>query len=251
MSTAKNTKAKSKKSENLIQCNTSNLNVIEKENNEITKNLQDELNTNPEFSLNVDPTNKYSMTDEQKKFIKNFCEFKSIPMAAELSGISLDEAKSYYVAYSSQQEIRRINRAMYQRQFSSKLLTIDEISRWLSALIVDDNVPIANRVKTMDKVRIAQMLIDLQLYKNEGINNPSTLMNADIETEIKELSVKSIKTLLKQKDIKDKDDSKNQIVEEVKSKQELSPEEEVFLKTLPTKDILQLLDNSNKKENKK
>lgn len=226
------------------------LKTIEKENTQITENLAKELDTNPEFSLEVDPTNKYSMSENQKKFVKNYCEFKSIPMSAELSGISLDEAKSYYVAYSSQQEIRRINRAMYQRQFSNKLLSIDEISSWLSSLITDENVPIADRVKTMDKVRIAQMLIDLQLYKNDAINNPSKLIDANIETEIKELSIKSIKTLLKQKDeIKNK---KIESIDATNSTQELSPEEEIFLNTLPTKDVVNLLNESNdKKENKK
>ena len=133
------------------------LKVIEKQNTQFTTELSKELDENPEFSLEVDPTNKYSMSEEQKRVVKNYCEFKSIPMSAELSGISLDTAKSYFVAYSSQQEIRRINRAMYQKQFSNKLLTIDEISNWLSSLITDENVPIADRVKTMDKVKIAQI----------------------------------------------------------------------------------------------
>lgn len=224
------------------------LKVVEKQNTQFTNELVKELDENPEFSLEVDPTNKYSMSEEQKRFVKNYCEFKSIPMSAELSGISLDTAKSYFVAYSSQQEIRRINRAMYQKQFSNKLLTIDEISNWLSSLITDENVPIADRVKTMDKVRIAQILIDLQLYKNDSINNPSSLLDTDIETEIKELSVKSIKTLLKQKNTKE--DKKAEVIDAIQSKQALSPEEEIFLKTLPTKDILTLLNSSDKKEDK-
>ena len=224
------------------------LKVVEKQNTQCTEELVKELDENPEFSLEVDPTNKYSMSEEQKRFVKNYCEFKSIPMSAELSGISLDTAKSYFVAYSSQQEIRRINRAMYQKQFSNKLLTIDEISNWLSSLITDENVPIADRVKTMDKVKIAQILIDLQLYKNDAINNPSSLIDTDIETEIKELSVKSIKTLLKQKNTKE--DKKIEVIDAIQSKQALSPEEEIFLKTLPTKDILTLLNSSDKKEDK-
>ena len=171
------------------------LHLIEQENSSLTASLSAELETNPEFSLDVDPTDKYSMSEEQKTFIKNYVEFKSIPMAAELSGLDIDTAKSYFVAYSSQQEIRRINRAMYQRQFSHKLLTIDELGGYLSSLITDENVPLADRVKTMDKVRIAQMLIDLQTYKNEGIDDPSKIIDADIEGEIKNLSVKSIKLL--------------------------------------------------------
>ena len=224
------------------------LHLIEQENSSLTESLSAELETNPEFSLDVDPTDKYSMSDEQKTFIKNYVEFKSIPMAAELSGLDIDTAKAYFVAYSSQQEIRRINRAMYQRQFSHKLLTIDELGGYLSSLITDENVPLADRVKTMDKVRIAQMLIDLQTYKNEGIDDPSKIIDADIEGEIKELSVKSIKLLIAQNNKKKDEKKKNEAIKSASSM--LSPEEEVFLKTLPTKDILNLIEETSKGGNK-
>lgn len=224
------------------------LHLIEQENSSLTASLSAELETNPEFSLNVDPTDKYSMSEEQKTFIKNYVEFKSIPMAAELSGIDIDVAKMYFVAYSSQQEIRRINRAMYQRQFSHKLLTIDELGGYLSSLITDENVPLADRVKTMDKVRIAQMLIDLQTYKNEGIDDPSKIIDADIEGEIKNLSVKSIKLLIAQNNKKKDEKKKDEAIKNASSM--LSPEEEVFLKTLPTKDILNLIEETSKGGNK-
>lgn len=225
---------------------------ISAQNQKFSDELNDELANNPEFSLAVDPLNKYSMSEEQKTFIKHYCEFKSIPMAAELSNIDLNTAKSYFVAYSSQQEIRRINKAMYQRQFSSKLLSIDEIASWLSSLITDDGVPMADRVKTMDKVRIAQMLIDLQVYKNQAINDPSNIIDVDIESEIKDLSVESIKSLLSQKNSKKEDEKKKEGIQAIKDSYDvpLSPEEEAFLKTLPAKDILKLLNDSSKEEQK-
>ena len=42
---------------------------IVKENEEQTLALQTELNENPEYSLVVDPTDKYSMSETQKAFI--------------------------------------------------------------------------------------------------------------------------------------------------------------------------------------
>ncbi len=218
---------------------------IVKENKEQTLALKEELDENPEYSLVVDPTDKYSMSETQKAFIKNYVNFKSIPMAAKLTGIDLDTAGSYFVAWSSQQEIRRINKAMYQRQFSHKLLTIDELGSYLSSLITDENVPLADRVKTMDKVRIAQMLIDLQLYKNQAVNNPEELMDVDLEGEIKELSVQSIKMLLYQK--KSKKENKKDIIDV--SANDLLPEEETFLKTLPADELLKLIDETNKRGN--
>ena len=212
-----------------------NLKLLEDENNKFTAELTHELNENPEFSLDVDPTNKYSMSDAQKTFVKNYCEFKSIPIAADLTGIDLAVAKSYFMSYASQQEIRRINRAMYQKQFSSKLLSIDEISSYLSSLITDENVPIGDRVKTMDKVKIAGMLIDLQIYKHDAINNPQNIIDVNIEDEIKNLSVSSIKNLLAQKNNESKDKT---------SLDGLFPEEEAYLKTLSAKELLQIINNT-------
>lgn len=220
------------------QMTSEKLHEIEAENAQCTAALKKELAENPEFSLEVDPTDRYSMNATQKAFIKNYCEFKSVPMAAELCGIDLDSAKSYFVAWSSQQEIRRINRAMYQRQFSHKILSIDEISGYLSSLIVDDDVPLADRVKTMDKVKIAQMLIDLQIQKNDALHNPSSIIDADIEGEIKKLSVNSIKELLSQK----KKSSDEEMLD-IQNDGSLLPEEEAFLKTLPAKDLLELIES--------
>lgn len=220
------------------QMTSEKLHEIEAENAQCTAALKKELAENPEFSLEVDPTDRYNMNATQKAFIKNYCEFKSVPMAAELCGIDLDSAKSYFVAWSSQQEIRRINRAMYQRQFSHKILSIDEISGYLSSLIVDDDVPLADRVKTMDKVKIAQMLIDLQIQKNDALHNPSSIIDADIEGEIKKLSVNSIKELLSQKK-----KSSDEETLDIQNDGSLLPEEEAFLKTLPAKDLLELIES--------
>ena len=220
------------------QMTSEKLHEIEAENAQCTAALKKELAENPEFSLEVDPTDRYNRNATQKAFIKNYCEFKSVPMAAELCGIDLDSAKSYFVAWSSQQEIRRINRAMYQRQFSHKILSIDEISGYLSSLIVDDDVPLADRVKTMDKVKIAQMLIDLQIQKNDALHNPSSIIDADIEGEIKKLSVNSIKELLSQKK-----KSSDEETLDIQNDGSLLPEEEAFLKTLPAKDLLELIES--------
>lgn len=227
------------------QLESKELQEIEKENKDFTANLSKELETNPDFSLDVDPTDKYSMSDTQKAFIKNYVDFKSIPMAAELTGIDLDVAKQYFVAYSSQQEIRRINRAMYHRQFSNKLISIDDIGSWLSSLLTDENVPLADRLKTTDKLKVAQMIIDLNLYKRDAINNPENIIETDIESELKALSVKSIKNLLYEKKEQDK---KSDALEQLKNER-MTPEEEAFLRTLSSKELLELIDA--RKEDKK
>lgn len=213
---------------------------IQQSSSEITQSYIDKLNSDPEYSLEVDPTNKYNMPNEQKEFIKQYVNLKNANMAAALVGIDNDTAMAYFMSYESQQEIRRINMAMYQKQFSAKLLTLDQIGGWLSSVLMDD-VPIADRVKTMDKVRIAQMLIDLNNIKATGINNPASLMSSNVELEIKSLSIQTIKTLLDTTKKKLNTSEPQQIVND-----SLTPEENAYISTLPTKDLLQLIDETKK-----
>ena len=206
---------------------------------------ENELITNPEFSLEVDPENKYEMTETQKKFIRNYIQFKSINTAAELSGIKPDEGMTYFIAYSTQQEIRRINRALYQRQFSHKLLSLDEIGGYLSSLITNENVPLADQLNTKEKLNVVNTLMDVMKFKQESLKNPAVFIESDIivEEELKELSVDTLRNMLKQKNIK----NKNAIAYiENNSKVDFTLEEKAYLQTLPTKQILNLLESTNK-----
>ena len=211
----------------------------------IQKKLNESLEKDLEFSLNVDPENKYGMSDEQKKFIEYYVNFKSIMAAADFAGISPDQAKNYFVAYSTQQEIRRINRALYQRQFANKLITLDEIGGYLSSLLKDE-VPIADQIKSNEKIRVAQMIIDLNTLKLEALNNnPSSLMNKDLEVELQNLSVKTIKNLLETNDKKNQKEKKN-IVDKISN--DLTIEEKSYLESLPAKDLLEILERKEKDE---
>lgn len=196
-----------------------------------------EIETNPEFSLEVDPTSQYGMTDLQKSFVKFYCDFKSIATAAELAKIDMDTAKEFYTSYSSQQEIRRINRAMYQRQFCTKLLDLDQIGGYLTSVLTDVNVPIADRLKPNEKLRVVDLLIKLNEMKMNAMKDPQVVMEADLDVQIKKLSISTIQELLNQ-NTKLKDKSK--IVAEFTDC--LSPEETAYLSTLPTDDLLELVD---------
>ena len=209
-----------------------------------THDLQEEyikeIESNPEFSLLVDPENKYDMPDLQKEFIRFYCEYKNIGAAAELAGIDADTAKLYYTSYNSQQEIRRINRAMYQRQFCTKLIDLDQIGGYLTSMLTDVNVPIADRLKSSEKLRVVELLMKLNQMKIEGMQDPTKIMENDLESQIKNLSISAITELLNQSTkLKDK----NKIVAEFTD--QMTPEETAYLSTLPTKDLLELLDKSN------
>lgn len=196
------------------------------------------IESDPKYSLVVDPENKYNMDALQKKFIEYYIEYGNINFAADLAQIDMDYARMYFAAYSTQQEIRRIKKAMYQRQFANKLASLDEIGGWLTAVLTDE-VPVAEQVKTSEKLKVAQMIIDLHKYKRESMIDPQDIMSKDIDAQIKKLSVNSIQALLKQSD------KENKVKEEV-NKLELSFEEKAYLESLPTDDVLAMLENINK-----
>lgn len=209
---------------------------------------QNMLDNDLKYSLMVDPEDKYSMEEAQKTFIKYYIDFKDIVAAATLADIDIDTARAYLKSYASQQEIRRINLAMYHRQFSTKLLSIDAIGGWLSSLLMDLNVPIADRLKTTDKLRVAQMIIDLNKAKQESLFNPSIIVEKDIEAQIKDLSVETLRQLIASNTLLEQPQSeeKDAIIKQLCSG--MSSEEEAFLRTLSVEELLKLVEESNTKK---
>lgn len=208
--------------------------------NETAKKISKELENNPEYSLDVDPTHKYNMSDIQKTFIKYYCEYHNISIAAELAGCDKEMAKQFYLSFSSQEEIKRINRAMYARQFSDKILSLDQIGSYLTNLITEGNLFEKDKLMQRDKLKVIELLIDLQKYKNECLNNPITVMNNnDIEDEVKHLSIDTIKQLLN-------NDNKNNN----KWDDKLSAEENAVLNKMNNEELLKLLDDVNKGKDK-
>ena len=221
----------------------SSLILSEKEMNQLQQDYIKEVENNLEYSLSVDPENKYNMCEGQKKFIEYYIQFKNVETAAELTGIDMDMAKQYFVSWNTQQEIRRINRALYHRQFNSKLLSLDEIGGYLTSLLTDENVPIGDQLKSRDKLAVAKMIIDLIELKKESFENPNVIMNKNLDIQIKNLSINTIQSLLNQNE-KDKIELKNKLYEN----EDLSIEEKSYLETLPTETLLQLIEDSNKNE---
>lgn len=214
-----------------------------KELQTMQENYVMEVETNPEFSLDVDPLGKYNLSQVQKDFIKYYIQFKSVATAAELCGIDIDTAKTYFLNYITQQEIRRINRALYHRQFEHKMLDLDDIGGYLSSLITDENVPIGDQLKTKDKLQVANMLIDLIKLKKESFEDPAKLKNIDVASQLKNLSLITIQQLLVQSN---KQEKKEPIILD----NNLSAEEKEYLNSLPTESLLELLNDENEKKEK-
>lgn len=209
----------------------------------------DTIKNNPQYSLIVDPENKYNLTLQQKEFIGLYCEFKNIQLAAMMSNLELEEAMTLYSSYPCQQEIRRINLAMYQTQFANKLISLNELGGYLTSLLCDA-VPSGDKLSPSDKLKVAQLILDLNKTLKETPNEVKDIVDIPIDTQIKDLSIKSIKALLEANKNKDKiKEEKEKIIESFENFDNFSQEEISFLNTLSTKELLDLL-NSMEKETK-
>ena len=207
-----------------------------------------ELESNPKYSLNVDPENKYNMSDVKKNFIQNYINFRNVNTAAQICKLDQEVANEWFVSYPVQQEIRRINMALYQRRFASKLISLDELSGYLSTMLTDEFVPLAEQLAPMEKLRVIEMLLKINDMKKESFDNPSMIMAKDVEIQIKDLSIATIKQLLEQKNMRDENAI---VIDKIEDAEVLSPEEKSYLETLPTNELLKLVDDVNKgKKNK-
>lgn len=224
-----------------------NLLVPGKQKQELQVNYISELETNPKYSLDVDPENKYKFSGELKNFIQQFIQFKNVNTAAEVCGIEKEEAWQIFTNYDVQKEIRRINMALYQRQFASKLLNLDQIGGYLSSVLTDNFVPLANQISTTDKLKVADMLIKVINMKNQALEDPGEIMNKDIESQVKELSIDTIQQMLKQNN---KRKERIEILGKINKEDSLSPEEKSYLESLSTDELLKLVNDINKKEKK-
>lgn len=159
-------------------------------------NYINEVYTSKKYSLEVDPFNEYNMTENQKTFIRNFVEYNNIPNAAKLSGINEEEALNYYKLMSTQNEIKRIRLARYHRNFAGKMVSLDEIGSYLTAVLIDE-VPASERIVGQNKLKVVELLIKVNELKTKVINDPTVIDTIDVEEQIKNLSLSSIENLIK------------------------------------------------------
>lgn len=225
-----------------------------KENNSVTNSevpsvqtgYMEELESNPEYSLEVDPENKYNLPPSHKDFIKAYINYKSIYTAAEMAGIEKEGALQLYNSYPIQMEIRRINRALYHRQFASKILSLDQLGGYLSSIITDNYVPLASQLKSKDKLKAIELLLKISDLKTQSMNNPAVIIEKDISSQLKDLSISAIQKLIEQSNNKNE---KTELIEKMDPDNNLTMEEKSYLETLSTEELLTLIDDKNKGDN--
>lgn len=210
---------------------------------------KERLDTDLKYSLMVDPEDKYGMSDTQKLFVANYVQFKNIPLAAQLTDIDEDTAKSYFMSYATQQEIRRINLAMNQRKFATKLLSLDEIGGYLTASLMDENTAIVDQYKPKEKLEIAKLIIEVNKLKQNALTQPIIMDAVDIQEQLQDLSVDTIQRLIDTSTTREAREDKTNLVNQIKENNSLlTPEELSYLKTLSSEDLLKILDDKGNKE---
>lgn len=213
----------------------------------LDEHYHEELNTNPLYSLEIDPTNKYHMNEELKKFVTIYLNTHNLSKTCDLLDMEMSEGKTYYNMFCVQQEIRRLSMAMYHHRFNTKMASLDEIGGFLTSMIMDYCVPDYNKATPKDKIAAARLIVDINKIKNQAIQDPNTFDVIDVEAEIKDLSVNSIKALIKASEDKDKikeiKNEKDEIINQLNINNSLSPEELTQLKSLSIKELSEILDS--------
>ena len=216
---------------------------------EIQKAYGERLDTDPKYSLDVDPTNVYDFSDKEKKFIRLYVQFKNINYAGSLAGFDEEEVNEFFIEPSAQQEIRRLNTAVYHRQFQTKLLNMDEIGGYLTGVITDNCLP-SDRVEGKDKLKAAQLLMQINKDKQSLLSEPTYIDTVPLDEQLKDLSLSSIKTLIDNSygtnDSKEKEELINQLL---KLHPELTNEDIIGLKGLTLKELEELLNGDNNASN--
>ena len=209
------------------------------------------LDTDPEYALEIDPTNKYGFHETEKDFIRFYMDFKNVLSAGELAGIDEDTAKELFKRFDVQSEIRRLSVALYQKQFAKKLLSLDQIGGYLSSLLTGENVPLVDQLKTNEKLRVVELLIRLNEINKGAMQDPSIILEKDIDYQLKDLSVGTIKQLLSQSNRKSQSNDKEEIIDKLDPDGVLSIEEKSYLNSLSTQELLTILEDTNKNTRRK
>ena len=206
------------------------------------------IDNDPEYSLEVDPTNFYELDERCKIFIKSYIDLRNLELACEMANISEEEGRDIFNTYAFKQEVARINKAIYHRTFANKLLTIDEIGGYLSSVLTNQ-VPTSEQLSGKDKINVAKMIIDLNKMKLDVFDKPEVIDIDEINEKLNNLNTSDIRKLISNEEEKKNNtlENKKQLIEMISNKYKITQEEKKSLETL---DIKQLQELYNIKENK-
>lgn len=203
--------------------------------------LKEQIDNNPVYSLAVDPDGSLGLTNAEKEFTSWYIQHRNIPVAAQLAGITPEQGIAIYRKMSVQSELRRISNAIQIRQINQEALNIDQIGSILSSYILDKTVEV-DRLSPKEKMEAMRLLIDINELKEKVIDDPKTVEVIEVQEQIKDLSVESIKALLaqgKQMDVENSE--KEKLISEIDKDSTLSNDDLRYLRSLSVESLKDLL----------
>ena len=117
-------------------------------------------------------------------------------------------------------------------------------------MIIDYNVPKKDRLKNYEKIKAAKLLVDINNLKQNIIANPTLANNViDVESEVKDFDIKSIKKLIEatknEKVMQQKITDKETIINELNKDNSLTPEDINYLNTLSVDTLMKMVEEIN------
>lgn len=210
--------------------------------NETITAVASELDSNPKYSLEPDPTGEYGMTTAEKNFTKWYVQHRNIAVAAQLAEVSVEDGMAIYRSFACQSELRRIDLAWKLRQINSSTLTLDQMGAMLTSYILDQ-MPAAERLSTKDKMSAMKMVMDIHALKQKVVEEATPIDAVDVESQVKDLSVDALKALIqKTKVIDNENDEKEEMIKALDNESALSNDDLHYLRSLPVEELKKLVD---------
>ena len=168
---------------------------------ELEEGFREQLATNPKYSLEIDPGNRYGFSKKESDFIKHMIQYKNVQFVSTvLMDIPVEEGIEIYNKYDVQSEIKRINLALYARRFATKMADLDQIGGYLTSGLKDDNVPVADRWSPKEKLTAAKLLMQLNGMRRKGLESPMIIEGVEIQKDLEKLSPNDLKQLIEYND---------------------------------------------------
>ena len=216
--------------------------------NKKSKNIVEYINNKDDNSLEVDANNRYNFDDLTKAFIHLYCEFSSLEFTCKQLDITVAQGEKLISQYNVQLEIKRINKAMYNRCFARQVMNLQDIGGYLTSLITDE-VPVTKQLSRKDKLEAVKMLIALNIRQEELLQQPKTEIiiqqEENVEEELKKLSLASIKQLIS---TKENEDERKTIIQDLKNKYNYSIEELMKFSTMSIEELKKINSRVSDKE---
>ncbi len=217
-----------------------------------------ELDNDDKYSLRADPTGFYGMDAQHKQFVELYSRYNNLMVVCELMNIEMYLAKDYLLRYSTQQELRRINLAIYHRSVATKIISYEDLGSYLSAWLIGDNVPEKEQLKKGEKLQLVKLMMDWHKGMKDFQQQPNLIIEKPIEEELEQLKAADIKELLQkkkliesikdaEKEVKTKKKSeptnlnKSSLIKQIKETGDFTKEELKYINELSVEELKELL----------